>query len=385
VFKTVRKSLCLSALLAAVPAFSQITADARIAKPEAAAAAPVAHVYVATPKGVELYDAASNGKLTVVSGSPFAGNFIDMVTDGPYFYATDGNLIYEETVAASGALKRIATINPAAHTPGSEGVTALDMDHTGAYVYANVYNDGTYYQSYKINKTNGDLVWLGNGNNYGNPQGAGPIRILGNNKFAFQPQAYITYYLGGLTIGSNGELSGPGNENAFPVAEGDNLYNAYTLATDTTDNVAAAVYQLENPPDGPVVGPTQIAIYTSNGAGNLSTKSTYENMPATAIGTVSMMNASPSGKLLAVAGSGPGQAGLQIFHFNGSSQVTKYTGLLTSTPIDEVHWDNDNHLYAISHSAGKLFVFTATPTSVSEAAGSPYTVASPQSIIIRPL
>jgi hypothetical protein len=32
---------------------------------------PVTHVYVQTSKGVNLYNAASNGRLTLVEGSPF--------------------------------------------------------------------------------------------------------------------------------------------------------------------------------------------------------------------------------------------------------------------------------------------------------------------------
>jgi hypothetical protein len=97
------------------------------------------------------------------------------------------------------------------------------------------------------------------------------------------------------------------------------------------------------------------------------------------------MNMSPSGKLLAVAGNGPGQTGLEVFHFNGASPITKYTGLIENIPIDEVHWDNNDHLYAISKSEGKVFVFTATPTSVRPAPGSPFSVGNPQRIIIRPL
>jgi hypothetical protein len=41
------------------------------------------------------------------------------------------------------------------------------------------------------------------------------------------------------------------------------------------------------------------------------------------------------------------------------------TGLLTTDEVDQVFWDNDNHLYAIGQAAGKLFVFTGTPTTRS--------------------
>jgi hypothetical protein len=90
------------------------------------------------------------------------------------------------------------------------------------------------------------------------------------------------------------------------------------------------------------------------------------------------MRMSPSGKLLAVAGS----AGLQLFHFNGASPITKYTGLLVSGPVSMAYWDNSNHLYALSGS--KLYVFNATPTSVGQAAGSPYAVKNPTALIVQP-
>jgi outer membrane protein assembly factor BamB len=89
---------------------------------------------------------------------------------------------------------------------------------------------------------------------------------------------------------------------------------------------------------------------------------------------------SPSGKLLAVAGTN----GLQIFHFNGSAPLTAYTGLLTSMDIDQAFWDNQNHLYAVSQNGGRLFVFTVTPTSASQASGSPYVINHPRQMIVQP-
>ena len=92
------------------------------------------------------------------------------------------------------------------------------------------------------------------------------------------------------------------------------------------------------------------------------------------------MVASPSGKLLAVAGT----KGLQIFHFDGANPITHYTYLLTTDSIDQISWDNENHLYAISQSAGKLYVFTVTPVSFGQAPGSPYAIASPEFIAVLP-
>ena len=101
--------------------------------------------------------------------------------------------------------------------------------------------------------------------------------------------------------------------------------------------------QSRTPPSG-ATGPTQLATYTVESSGMLATSSTRTNMPAVAVGNVNYLKMAPSGKLLAVAGS----AGLQVFHFNGASPITKFTGQLTKTSIDQCFWDNANHLYAIS-------------------------------------
>jgi hypothetical protein len=104
-------------------------------------------------------------------------------------------------------------------------------------------------------------------------------------------------------------------------------------------------------------------------------------MAKTSVVSVTDLSMSPSGKLLAVAGT----SGLEVFHFNGSDPVTHYTTVLTHNEIDQMFWDNENHLYAISRTVGKLYVFTLTPTHYSEAPGSPYTISHPQNIAVQPV
>jgi hypothetical protein len=161
--------------------------------------------------------------------------------------------------------------------------------------------------------------------------------------------------------------------------EGVSRYVPNLAAADPTNHVAFLM-QPANPP-GCAPGPLQLANYTADASGNLSTTNTYADMPATSIVNFSDMKMSPSGKLLAVAGN----EGLQIFHFNGAKPVTQFTGLVTSDPITQMFWDNDNHLYAISASSAKLHIFTATPSTVKETSGSPYTIASPENLVVLPL
>ena len=98
---------------------------------------------------------------------------------------------------------------------------------------------------------------------------------------------------------------------------------------------------------------------------------TWLNMPTPKVVGATLITMSPSGNLLALGG----YDGLQLFHFNGANPITAYSDVLLPTVnIDQLAWDNDNHLYALSYSSGELYVYTATPTSIKEVSGSPYKV-----------
>ena len=52
--------------------------------------------------------------------------------------------------------------------------------------------------------------------------------------------------------------------------------------------------------------------------------------------------------------------------------------------MDQIFWDNANHLYAVSRSAGKLFVFNNNFKSCVPAQGSPYSISNPQNLAVLP-
>ena len=122
----------------------------------------------------------------------------------------------------------------------------------------------------------------------------------------------------------------------------------------------------------------QLASYTINSKGAIATTNTWANMPTLPWNQDNFigMNMSPAGNLLAVSG----LTGLKIYHFNGAAPITSYSSvLLPGVEVDELAWDKSNHLYALSYSKG-LYVFTVTPTSISEVAGSPYKIANPTGV-----
>ena len=115
-------------------------------------------------------------------------------------------------------------------------------------------------------------------------------------------------------------------------------------------------------------GPNQLASYTiDNTTGGIASTNTWQDMPILDSNNTNI-SMSTTGKLLAVFGQG-----LQLFHFNGANPITAYSDvLLPKVAIDQIGWDKDNHLYALSYSSGELYVYTATPTSIKEVSGSPY-------------
>jgi hypothetical protein len=183
--------------------------------------------------------------------------------------------------------------------------------------------------------------------------------------------------MSGLKRESSGALNWWSFGQTNPTAQSGWVYYPTIPVADPTNHLAVAVYPEYEPPFGNV-GPTQLASYTVSTQGNLVSTNTWKNMPTPSTG-VSVMNMSPSGKLLAVGG-----AGLLVYHFNGASPITSFSAKLTTAAISALHWDNANHLYALSQATGKLYVFTITPTSITSVSGSPYTIAGSNGLFVVP-
>jgi 6-phosphogluconolactonase (cycloisomerase 2 family) len=381
-------TLCTAAALAQAP-LPRTTSDTDSST--TSTSSPVAWVYVSSSIGsggkseIFAYDAASNGKLTPIAGSPFADDVSWLSVNGKYLFGseTGGGNIDAYLIASDGALSYVASTDVLTSNGGCGSAGQIFLDHTGASLYnfdyfASECANNTY-QSFEIGKNTGKLSYMGESG--GNEELNGYMTILANDKFAYSSDCY---HFGAAIYGfkreSNGSLTQLNINPAYPTPPaGVSGWCPYLAKADTSDHLAIPMFPSNG--YGDQNGPYQLAVYTADSSGNLTTTSTYSNMPAVEVGGVTALSTAPSGKLLAVAGSN----GLQIFHFNGASPITKYTGLLTTDYIDQMFWDNDNHLYAISESANKLWVFTVTPTSHTEAFGSPHTIHTPLGIIVQPL
>jgi hypothetical protein len=381
-------ALCLTLTLC-TEAFAQ-TASTLIEHPSVSDS-HVAYVYVssAVPGGgmneIKAFAAAPNGRLTPVPGSPFQENVTSMAVNGKYLFAVNSDGVDFESyrIELDGAL-HYATTDEFSESQNCNHLGTLFLDRTGESVYDLVFDAAdcanNTYESLAVEKPTGGLKAMGNSS--ANDWLTLPASFIGNNVYAYSSSCLSDLYWGifGFKRGSDGLLTQISIDAKPPTPPAGYFYCPSQAAADPTDHVAISMQPVNQQTFSPDK-PARLATYTADAKGNLNTSSTHGNMPETSVASVTDLNMSPSGKLLAVAGTG----GLQIFHFNGSSPIKPYTGLLAKDEIDQFFWDNENHLYAISRTADKLFVFTITPTSYSEAPGSPYTISHPRNIIVQPV
>jgi hypothetical protein len=350
---------------------------------------PVAFVYVSSqPDGgknvINEFAAASDGRLTEVSGSPYGVNGAGLSINGSRLYtANNADAIIESfTIGSNGALHYLTSINYRDVEKGCGQAGSIFPDRSGTNLYITLFDGdcaNDFYESFTATSSNGSIKHLGNIETGSFFAAYLPATFLSNNRFAYSASnsACLYYKLWGFDRSSTGNLTEADITANFPAPpSGSTAYIADFTATDAADHVAIAL-QAASPPNCSDSNP-QLGSFTANSKGDLTTTNTDATMPSSINTTINDMKISPAGILLAVGG----EQGLEIFHFNGAKPPTYYTGILTVDPVTEMFWDSSNHLYVISQSAGRLHVFTITAGSYHEASGSPYAITDPQYLAV---
>lgn len=357
------------ALLLAGPAFTQ--APTSKATPEATTTSPAAYVYIQTPKGVDVYSASSRGTLTAVSGSPFADSGQMGAINGSYLVSVGTDYLHTYPVNSNGGIgKQASEINTQSYGGAACGTNSGGalFDHTGKYLYVlltgSSSDECSALQSYKINSS-GQLTFLGDSVNdtysyHGSDIPVGISTISGSDTWAYGiiSDVYADEF-SAFSRNSNGELVANANfkqTGPTPNPSGsDDTYFPLNVAADPTNHLAALMNEpFTNSP------PPQLASFTINSNGSITSTNTYANMPTPSI-LVGVMNMSPSGKQLAVAGNG-----IEIYNFNGASPLTLASSLpLSSRDFGYLAWDKSNHLYAFDYETGGVYVYTIGTSSIT--------------------
>lgn len=396
-------ALCLSLL--PTSAFPQTSSD------PTPTSVRVADIYVGTSGGVYLYHAGSNGNISLVSGSPFSVVGTAVGSNHHYFLSYGQTYLHAYPVTSNGALQGQVSQIYTPHYSASECGTIKGalLDHTGHVAYAQLYGNTSGgdqgacvgLQSFALSKA-GSLSFLGSTEFATETQtgigGYAPlINLSGSGSYAYSASYdhecdLITWQLkressGALMLDSYGILN-------IPSTPSDWRWYPWVMTADPTNHMAVALGAESGSfgPCGDVSHLTQLASFTIGSDGILTTTNPPDNMPAPQVNP-QILNMSVSGQFLAVGGNatiygeeGEQTPGLQVFHFNGANPIVLFSNTLTPTPIDEIHWDNTDHLYALSNSTHKLYVYSVTSTSITAAPGSPFTIPStPNALSVVPL
>ena len=196
--------------------------------------------------------------------------------------------------------------------------------------------------AFKKNGTTGALTFLGTTDS----SNSSPLSFLGNNQYAYNSNC-----INGNASWFAAHRNSDGTLDSFfinpPIPSNPSgIYCPLGVAADPANNLAVALQTGQN-------APTQLAVYTADISGNLTTNSTAANMPVVSeVFPFRMGSVSPTGNLLAVCG-----GGVQVFHFNGSNPVTPYTHRL-SYNCGGLDWDKHNHLYTFENARVKAWRIT---------------------------
>lgn len=389
-----------------------------VAAPQAGAqSAPstAAYVYIqiqGAEGDVYGFAASSNGKLTAIPSAPWKPAGVMIGSNGYRFLSLGEDLLHSYGILPSGAINMAVYADgqwqydglysdyPGAECgSGQNGVKNAVLDHSGEYVY--IVNaaggDGTCaaYQSWQIVNT---VV------NNGLPESVGYTQItttpeipnespgetadipsiLGNESFAYadliRPDVGVVNGHASSLIGFRRESTGTLDGMQFHETDPTFASGAFVpYRPDASPTGSYLVLQLYA--NG--VGPGQLASYTVDSEGNVFSTNTAENMPVSPF-FITGTSFSPSGDLFVSWADNGNFAsmgnGVEIYNFNGAAPLTPNRALLSGTPIDQVAWDKSNHLYAISQSTNMLYVFTVTPTSVTE--DTAWTIGAPFKMVV---
>jgi hypothetical protein len=376
---------------------------------------PAAWVYVQTNKGVNLYDAAADGKLTLAAGSPFSTTGTMTGSNGSHLITLGTDYVHSYAVHSNGTIgEQVSEINTQSYAGrqcGDNTGGSATLDHTGRNLYVMIVgNNCMAQQTLDVAAGSGDLSFSAATVDTRFPADAiaeddccTRLTITGNDAFAYTVSAAGTNWNSSLigyrrtSTGSLAPLTSMSEADPTPQPGSGYTYTPpFAVEADPSGHLAALI---PGEVDGKAV--MQLASYTVESNGSVASTNTWENMPTVSASIYGIgssfspaLSMSPAGNLLAVQIEPECQScdtpwGFQLFHFNGANPVTTYSSvLLSNVMVLQMHWDTSNHLYILGSPVGssspniKLYVYTVTATSIVEVSGSPYSIAGGENSMV---
>lgn len=313
--------------------------------------------------------AAADGSLTALTGSPYPAPGISSLaaTDSNVFATVSGLDIQSYSIGPNGAIALAATTNAEQNDspPTEGGPVSVFLDKDGQTVYTNEaygFQGNSAYQAYSIQPA-GRLSFLGMSTN-DDPQDQ-HLSFTGNDQYAYGSDCHMfSPNIYGYVRNASGELTDLNTNANLPTPPSGIGYCPEGAAV--AGNQPYLVIALQGSASPYEAGSWQLALYSIQGDGTLTTTSTPANMPTTAVGQIYDYRFDPTGNYLAVAGA----LGVQLYALrNGALAQVSFLALRQA--ITQVGWDAVGHLYAISGPAGVLLPIQVMDGGSSLQVGNP--------------
>jgi len=349
------------------------------------------HIYLAANSssgGPSTYgfSVSSDGQLTPISGFPLSYS-IWGVASGNYLFATNADGVHIDTykISSDGSLTKVQSFDDTKASANAcaqcqPGMPQL-ADPTGTKLYISAgYLDGgdwtSTLQTFSIDPATGAISYVSTdmpieGRDWAQVYGSfsgNAAYLYGTNETTFTNNVVLASQT------SNGSLSSSPTEPALHGLSSSSV-DSMVIGTDSTSHLVAAI-QASNA-NGDPGAPIQLASFTINSDGSLTTTNSSEQMPQAPSLNGSV---SPDGTLIAMVGA---KSGIQLYNFNGADPITALGGMLATDQITSLSWDKQHHLYALS-SSHMLYVFNVTSAGATPAPGSPHSLPNAFNLLVQP-
>lgn len=353
------------------------------------------------PYAISGYAPQPDGSLVPVAGSPFATSgtaALNTTGAGSTFFGVDGYTLYSYGVHADGCL---SLENSAAIGQGPQNNPAalplqvfLSPDAANLYSYNFVPSEESYFGAYGFNAGSGAVTPLGNTETDMSNDG-GNLAFDSTGRYAVSSSCSDR---GGMTVqvfqrASDGTLSTQAiNFAPLPDMGPASAFCPYGATPDHTGHFVVAGFGCNDPMPCGSYGPYQLAVYTIDASGQMTTSSTKQNMPvldalSPGAGAYSY-RFSPDDRYFAVSGF----TGLEVFSWDSASATLTHIATVNNTEgsctgtwaagncsgnkFGNVAWDRNDRLYTFL--GNQLFVYNVTDSGITQAPGSPHAIDSPQ-------
>lgn len=322
------------------------------------------------------FNVAADGSTTVAQGSPFTGANGSLATNGTFLLATDGVNIVSYTIGPSGSLAVVSTIDGTAHndSPTGSGIGALSLDRSGSTLYVGEINfqgaDNDAFAFFNLSPS-GTLSFLAN--SVINVNFSGRLTFTQDNKHAYgQGCFFLGWELFGFIRNTDGTLTPFDDKAPSPPIQNGQFFCPGPSTASPAGNFLAGVIV----PEGQNGVNSSLSVYIINSDGTLTL--VPSSVMATPFMFITDLEFDPSGNFVAAATN----TGVQVYRLTSGTLSAVGSPQDANTSFDLVQWDGFGHLYAISSSAQRFFIYSATQGVLSAAPGSPYSVVNPAGLAV---